>query len=246
MGFTELWGNIFKGGSKLTNRILIVEDEKQLARLMELELEHEGYEPVVEYNGKDGLARLKEQDGNNIDLVLLDIMLPEMDGMEVCKEIRSFSEIPVIMVTARDAVPDKVKALDIGADDYITKPFAIEELLARIRALFRRQRDNKEDSEIMKVADLTIDTNKYKVVRQNKEIELTKKEYDLLVYLAENTGIVLSREDILKNIWGYDYLGETNIVDVYIRYLRSKVDDPFNKKLIKTVRGVGYVMRDDE
>ncbi|MFW5991712.1 MAG: winged helix-turn-helix domain-containing protein, partial [Halanaerobiaceae bacterium] len=149
-------------------------------------------------------------------------------------------------VTARDAVPDKVKALDIGADDYITKPFAIEELLARIRAIFRRQQHDEDEPALLTVNGLTIDTDKYRVIRNDKEIDLTKKEYDLLVYLAENKGIVVSREDILKNIWGYDYIGETNIVDVYIRYLRSKIDDPFDEKLIKTVRGVGYVMREDK
>ncbi|MFP4662242.1 MAG: response regulator transcription factor [Halanaerobiales bacterium] len=224
-------------------QILIVEDEVQLARLMELELEHEGYQAVVEYNGRDALQRVKEKD---FDLILLDIMLPELDGIEVCERIREFSDIPVVMVTAKDAVPDKVEALDIGADDYITKPFAIEELLARIRALLRRnQNSSRDDSDVLDVADLTIDKNKYKVIRDGKEIELTKKEYDLLVYMAENEGIVLSREDILRNIWGYDYLGETNVVDVYIRYLRSKVDDPFDEKLIKTVRGVGYVLRSE-
>ncbi|MFW5972331.1 MAG: winged helix-turn-helix domain-containing protein [Bacillota bacterium] len=215
----------------------------QLARLLELELEHEGYQAVVEHNGLDAIEDLKEND--DFQLVLLDIMLPEIDGIEVCKRIRKFSEIPVIMVTAKDAVPDKVQALDIGADDYITKPFAIEELLARIRALLRRNKEENEEKSKIEVADLVIYIDEYKVVRDDQEIELTKKEYDLLLYLAENEGIVVSREDILSNIWGYDYLGETNIVDVYIRYLRSKVDDPFDEKLIKTVRGVGYVMRDD-
>lgn len=223
--------------------ILVVEDEVQLARLMELELKHEGYQAVVEYNGKNALQRLKE---DHFEVVLLDIMLPELDGLEVCQKIREFSDIPIVMVTAKDAVPDKVEALDMGADDYITKPFAIEELLARIRALLRRKNDHDEDElEVLKVSDLFIYKDEYRVERNNKEIELTKKEYDLLVYLVENKGIVLSREDILSSIWGYDYLGETNVVDVYIRYLRSKIDDPFDEKLIKTVRGVGYVLRSD-
>lgn len=228
----------------MSSRILIVEDEVQLARLMELELDHEGYAVKVSHNGREALELLKEEE---FDLVLLDIMLPEMDGIEVCGRLRKFSDIPVIMVTAKDAVPEKVEALDTGADDYITKPFAIEELLARIRALLRRkEREKREDNNVLLIADLEIDTDKYKVKRADQEVELTKKEFDLLVYLAENKGIVLTREDILSNIWGYDYLGETNIVDVYIRYLRSKIDDPFAKKLIKTVRGVGYVMRDDQ
>jgi DNA-binding response OmpR family regulator len=228
----------------LSSRILIVEDEVQLARLMELELDHEGYAVKVSHNGREALELLKEEE---FDLVLLDIMLPEMDGIEVCGRLRKFSDIPVIMVTAKDAVPEKVEALDTGADDYITKPFAIEELLARIRALLRRkEREKREDNNVLLIADLEIDTDKYKVKRADQEVELTKKEFDLLVYLVENQGIVLSREDILSNIWGYDYLGETNIVDVYIRYLRSKIDDPFEQKLIKTVRGVGYVIRDDQ
>jgi len=228
----------------LEERILIVEDELQLARLMELELDHEGYAVKVSHNGREALGLLQEEE---FDLVLLDIMLPEMDGVEVCRRLREFSDIPVIMVTARDAVPEKVEALDTGADDYITKPFAIEELLARIRALLRRKNnDLKEDSNMLAIADLVIDKYKYKVKRAEEEVELTKKEFDLLVYLVENQGIVLTREDILSNIWGYDYMGETNIVDVYIRYLRSKIDDPFEQKLIKTVRGVGYVIRDDQ
>lgn len=228
----------------MEERILIVEDELQLARLMELELDHEGYAVKVSHNGREALGLLQEEE---FDLVLLDIMLPEMDGVEVCRRLREFSDIPVIMVTARDAVPEKVEALDTGADDYITKPFAIEELLARIRALLRRKNnDLKEDSNMLAIADLVIDKYKYKVKRAEEEVELTKKEFDLLVYLVENQGIVLTREDILSNIWGYDYMGETNIVDVYIRYLRSKIDDPFEQKLIKTVRGVGYVIRDDQ
>ncbi|MFW6035894.1 MAG: response regulator transcription factor [Halothermotrichaceae bacterium] len=227
-------------------KILIVEDEKQISRLMDLELSHEGYQVAVENSGKDGLQRLKK---DNFDLLLLDIMLPELDGIEVCQQARKFTDIPIIMVTAKDAVSDKVEALDIGADDYITKPFAIEELLARIRALLRRENNKAEENtkkDILKVDNLLVDLNKYKVTRDNKVIDLTKKEYDLLVYLLKNKGIVLKREDILSNIWGYDYYGETNIVDVYIRYLRSKIDDPFENKLVNTVRGVGYVLKDDE
>lgn len=227
----------------MVSRILIIEDEKQLARLMELELTHEGYQVAVEYNGVDGLDRLKEEE---FQLVLLDVMLPELDGIEVCRRIRRFSEIPIIMVTAKDGISDKVKGLDIGADDYITKPFAIEELLARIRALLRRQQNGYQEDNLLQAGDLTVDTSRYQVKRAGEVIELTKKEYDLLVYLLKNKGIVLSREEILNEIWGYDYLGETNIVDVYIRYLRSKIDEPFSKKLIQTVRGVGYVLRDDQ
>jgi DNA-binding response OmpR family regulator len=225
----------------MSAKILIIEDEKQLARLIELELYHEGYEVEVAYSGIEGLEKLKESD---FQLVLLDLMLPGIDGYELCSKVREFSDIPIIMVTARDAVSDKVKGLDTGADDYITKPFSTEELMARIRAQLRR--NSRDRQEVLKIADLEVDTIKYRVKRAGELVELTKKEYDLLVYLLENEGIVLSREDILNAIWGYDYYGETNIVDVYIRYLRSKIDDPYEKKLIHTVRGVGYVLRDEE
>ncbi len=225
----------------MDGRILLIEDEEKIARFMELELIHEGYQVVVTSKGVEGINRLKDEE---FQLVLLDIMLPGIDGIEVCSHIREFSDIPIIMVTARDAISDKVKGLDIGADDYITKPFAIEELLARIRALLRRS-DENEDDNILRIDDLAVDTVKYQVNRGGKNIELTKKEYDLLTYLLKNKEIVISREKLLNKVWGYDYSGETNIVDVYIRHLRSKIDDSFEKKLIHTVRGVGYVMRDD-
>lgn len=227
------------------SKILIVEDEKKIARIMELEITHEGYEAEVVYNGKDGIEELKD---NNYDLLILDIMLPGLDGIEVCNKIRKFSDIPIIMVTAKDSTKDKVKGLDTGADDYITKPFEAEELMARIRAQLRRKKNNKDsDGEnILKIDNLVMNTDKYTVTRDGDNIELTKKEYDLLKYFLKNKGIVLSRDKLLEAVWGYDYLGQTNIVDVYIRYLRSKIDDPYDKKLIKTVRGVGYVIRDEE
>ena len=223
-------------------KILIIEDEKKIARFMQLEREYEDYQVAVEYTGPAGLKRVAEED---FDLVLLDIMLPEMDGREVCREIRKISDLPVIMVTARDAVFDKVEGLDIGADDYITKPFAIEELLARIRVHLRRRDKQEREDNILQAQNLIVDLNKYQVKRKGELIELTKKEFDLLAYLLRNKGIVLPREEILNKIWGYDYIGETNVVDVYIRYLRSKIDEPFAQKLIHTVRGVGYVLRDD-
>ena len=223
------------------SKILIVEDEKKIARIMELEITHAGYEVEVVYNGKEGIEKVKE---NNFDLLILDIMLPGLDGIEVCNKIRNFSDIPIIMVTAKDSTQDKVNGLDTGADDYITKPFEAEELMARIRAQLRRKKDNEEN--ILKIANLKIDKEKYTVTRAGDNIELTKKEYDLLKYFMENKGIVLSRDQLLEAVWGYDYVGQTNIVDVYIRYLRSKIDDPYEKKLIQTVRGVGYVIRDKE
>jgi len=187
----------------MSARILIIEDEKQLARLIELELTHEGYQAEVAYDGLEGIEKFKQGD---FQLVLLDIMLPEIDGIKVCQQIRAFSSIPVIMVTARDSIPDKVKGLDIGADDYLTKPFATEELLARIRALLRRQKGNNQEGSLLQVADLVVDIARYEVKRNGDLIDLTKKEYDLLVYMIKNKGIVLSREEILNKIWGYDYL----------------------------------------
>lgn len=231
----------------MAEKILVVEDEKNISRFIELELVHEGYEIKICEDGKQGLEALTEEE---FDLVLLDIMLPGINGIEVCRRIRDFSSIPIIMVTAKDGISDKVEGLDIGADDYITKPFAIEELLARIRALLRRREENLDeeqgDKEILKLDDLEMDTGKHQVKRQGEKIDLTKKEYDLLAYMLENKKIVISREQLLSNVWGYDYTGETNVIDVYIRYLRSKIDDPYDKKLIHTVRGVGYVLREEE
>lgn len=227
----------------MPEKILIVEDDSQIARFVELELEHEGYEVKKVDNGYDGINMLKN---NEFDLMLLDIMLPGIDGVEVCREVREFSDLPIIMLTAKSELEDKVKGLDTGADDYLTKPFEIEELLARIRALLRRKKGDVESANILETDSVVVNLDAHTVSRNNEKIELTKKEYDLLVYLIENEGIVVSREKLLNNVWGYDYTGETNIVDVYIRYLRSKIDDPFDKKLIHTVRGVGYVLRSDD
>lgn len=226
----------------MSERILIIEDDSQIARFIELELKHEGYEVDKIDNGYDGLNKIKE---NEYDLLLLDLMLPGLDGIEICNKIRDFSDLPIIMLTAKSEIEDKVRGLDTGADDYLTKPFEIEELLARIRALLRRKQGEVESANILEIDDLEVNLDAHTVKRGSKKIELTKKEYDLLVYLIENEGIVVSRDKLLNNVWGYDYTGETNIVDVYIRYLRSKIDDPFDKKLIQTVRGVGYVLRPD-
>jgi len=231
------------GGEDMPEKIIIIEDDAQIARFVELELEHEGYKVFKVDNGYDGINILKEED---FDLMLLDIMLPGINGIEVCNKIRNFSDIPIIMLTAKSEIEDKVEGLDTGADDYLTKPFEIEELLARIRALLRRKQGDVESANLLKTDNVEINLDAHTVYRDNKKIELTKKEYDLLVYLIENEGIVVSRDKLLNNVWGYDYTGETNIVDVYIRYLRSKIDDPFEKKLIHTVRGVGYVLRSDE
>jgi Response regulators consisting of a CheY-like receiver domain and a winged-helix DNA-binding domain len=226
----------------LPTRILIIEDEKQIARFLELELQHEGYSVEIEYEGRSGLEGVEK---NGPDLVLLDIMLPGINGMEVCRRIRQFSNVPIIMLTARDETMDKVMGLDLGADDYITKPFVIEELLARIRVALRKKGLPANSQTILTVGDLTMDLSKHHVKRGNEVIDLTKKEYDLLEYLLRNKGIVLTRDKILENVWGYDFLGDTKVVDVYIRYVRSKVDDTHDIKLIQTVRGVGYMILEE-
>lgn len=226
-------------------KILIIEDEEKIARFIELELKYEGYEVEKALNGRDGLELATTQP---FDLILLDIMLPELNGIEVLRRIRKDSDVPILLLTARDAVVDKVAGLDGGADDYITKPFAIEELLARIRVGLRKKtNDNalKASTEV-KVGRLALDPVKREVRVDQCLIELTKKEFDLLYYLMENKNIVISRETILEHIWGYDFSGETNAVDVYIRYLRSKIEEPFNLKIIHTVRGVGYVIKDEK
>jgi len=224
-------------------RILLVEDEEKLARFVELELTHEGYQVEKAFDGRTGLE-LAEKGG--FDLLLLDIMLPGLNGLEVLRRLRrEGSGVPVIMLTARDAVMDKVTGLDMGADDYVTKPFSIEELLARIRAALRKQTVQKKEDSLLSCADLTVDVSRHRVTRGGKEIELTGREFSLLQFFMENKTIVLSRDQLLEKVWGYDYLGETNVVDVYVRYLRGKIDEGFEPKLLQTVRGVGYVLRDD-
>ncbi|MBP3897985.1 MAG: response regulator transcription factor [Mogibacterium sp.] len=232
----------------MKDRILIIEDEEKIARFIELELLHEGYEAVKCGDGRTGLE-MAESGG--FSLVLLDIMLPELNGMEVLRRLRRTSDVPVIMLTARDAVMDKVAGLDQGADDYITKPFAIEELLARIRLALRRSshqaHENTQDTpdDLLRCGDLTLSPSRHEVKYAGKEIELTSREFDLLNTLLVNKNIVLSRDTLLGTVWGYDYMGETNVVDVYVRYLRSKIDEVFGISLIQTVRGVGYVIRDE-
>ncbi len=223
-------------------KILLVEDEEKLARFVELELTHEGYQVDKAFDGRKGLEMAE---GGGYDLMLLDIMLPELNGLEVLRRLRRSSQLPVIMLTARDAVMDKVTGLDMGADDYITKPFSIEELLARIRAALRKQSAQKKEDGVLSCADLNVDVSRHRVTRGGKDIELTGREFALLQYFMENKTLVLTRDQLLEKVWGYEYLGETNVVDVYVRYLRGKIDDGFEQKLLHTVRGVGYVLRDD-
>ena len=210
-------------------RLLLVEDEEKLARFLELELLHEGYQVDKAFDGREGLEKAE---AGNYDLLLLDIMLPGLSGLEVLRRIRKTSDLPVIMLTARDAVMDKVTGLDMGADDYITKPFSIEELLARIRVALRRRQGTKTQGALLVCADLELDVSRHLVNRGGRKIELTGREFSLLQYFLENKTIVLTREQLLEKVWGYAYMGETNVVDVYVRYLRGKIDDPFEKKLL--------------
>ncbi|HHX02417.1 MAG TPA: response regulator transcription factor [Firmicutes bacterium] len=223
-------------------KILVVEDEEKFARFIEMELTHEGYEVTKAFDGRTGLDLAES---GQFDLILLDIMLPGLNGMEVLRRLRRSSSVPVIMLTARDSVIDKVSGLDSGADDYITKPFAIEELLARIRTALRKT-NSVGEVRILTAGDLRLDVGRRQVIYGDTPVELTKREFDLLQYLLENKGLVISRETLLDRVWGYDYAGETNVVDVYIRFLRSKIDERFGTKLIATVRGVGYVIRDEQ
>ena len=234
----------------MAERILLVEDEEMIARMVELELIHEGYQVTKAFDGVAGLA-LAESGG--FDLILLDIMLPGLNGMEVLRRLRRSSDVPVILLTARDAVVDKVSGLDTGADDYITKPFVIEELLARIRAGLRKgaSADNRKDEKarglVLTAAagSLVLDVDRHEVKVGGETVELTLREFSLLQYLLENKGRVLSRDALLEKVWGYDYVGETNAVDVYVRFLRSKIDERFAIKLIHTVRGIGYQIREE-
>jgi DNA-binding response OmpR family regulator len=220
-----------------TYKILIVEDDAQILRVLELELKHEGYEVDTARDGLAGLERaLKEP-----DLVVLDLMLPKLDGMEVCARIRAKSNVPIIMLTAKDRIPDRVAGLDHGADDYLTKPFSIEELLARIRA---RLRDRDPQANVLAAKDLTMDRDRHEVQRNGTSIQLTAKEYALLEYLLLHRNKVHTRDELFNGVWGSDFLGDSNLIDVYIRYLRGKIDDGYDDKLIQTVRGVGYALKD--
>lgn len=224
-------------------KIFIVEDEKPIARLLQLTLEREGFRTASEPNGRRAYERILQE---KYDLVLLDVMLPDMDGMEICKRVREVSDVPIIMLTARDEIRDKVEGLDLGADDYMTKPFAPEELLARIRGALRRHTERVREAEDTRyvVKNMIIYPERYEVTVKGEHVELTHKEYELLKYLVENKRNVLSRDQILQTVWGYDYIGDTNVVDVYISYLRSKIDDRFGEKYIYTTRGVGYAIKD--
>ncbi|WP_144529032.1 response regulator transcription factor [Peribacillus simplex] len=232
----------------MKQRILVVEDEVQIATILKIELEYEGYEVLVAHTGKAGLeAALKEK----LDLILLDVMLPEMNGIEVLRRIRNENTLlPIILLTARNITMDKVTGLDQGANDYITKPFEIEELLARIRSCIRQNsiaaKASKEEESILSIKDLFINLDTREVNRGDFSIALTPKEFDLLVYLLSNKNKIVTRENILINVWGYEYEGETNVIDVYIRHLRKKTEEGFSDPtIIQTVRGIGYTVREN-
>ena len=225
----------------MAEKILIVEDEIKLARMLEMELTYEGYEVEKALDGQTGLEKALSAAP---DLILLDIMLPGIDGMEVLRRLRMQGiQTPVILLTARDSVSDKVSGLDTGASDYVTKPFAIEELLARIRVNLRKGSRAVETGKIWSVEGLELRTDSREVLVKEENVELTRREFDLLRCLLENRGKVLSRSVLLNLVWGYEYAGETNTVDVYVRFLRSKIDPKLGRKLIETVRGVGYTIR---
>jgi DNA-binding response OmpR family regulator len=218
----------------------LVEDEAKLAQFVELELTHEGYQVTTAGDGITALTIAREQ---HPDLIILDWMLPGFSGLEICRRLRSTGDkVPVILLTAKDEIRDRVEGLDAGADDYMVKPFSIEELLARVRAHLRRTQE--EDPELLQFADLTLNQRTREVIRGDREIELTAKEFDLLVYLMMHPRQVLTRDRILEQVWGYDFMGDSNIIEVYVRYLRLKLEESQEKRLIQTVRGVGYVLRE--
>lgn len=220
-------------------RILIAEDDRKISRIIELLLLHEGYETVSVYDGKEALAKIKY---DKFDLVLLDVMMPIMNGIEVCRRVREFSNIPIIIVSAKGEISDKVIGLDLGANDYLTKPFANEELLARIRAAIRSDK-TKIQEEKLYCQDIEIDMKNFEVRVKGEKVELAKKEFELLEYLVRNSGIVLERDKILGDLWGFEFIGNDNILNVYIKYLRDKIERPFDIKVIHTVRGFGFTIK---
>lgn len=233
------------GGAILTHTILVIEDEAHILELLRYNLEAQGYNVILTDNGKEGLEKCREL---SPDLVLLDLMLPDIDGIDVCKKIKSdehLKNIPIIMLTAKSEEVDKILGLELGADDYITKPFSIRELLARIKVVLRRSKNDNEENEIIKFGDITIDTEKHIVYKGNEILDLTLKEFELLKLLSKNRGKVLTRDYLLDKVWGYEYAGETRTVDVHIRHLRKKIEDDDKLPMyIETVRGIGYKLKD--
>ncbi|MCP1452387.1 response regulator transcription factor [Priestia megaterium] len=224
-------------------KVLIIEDEEGLVEFLELELKYEGYSVDIAYDGRTGLDKATKHD---YDIILLDLMMPGLNGIEVCRRLRTTKDTPVIMLTAKDSVMDRVMGLDNGADDYLSKPFAIEELFARMRVIFRRQENNKivDQKLLLTFKDIELDLESRTVIKEKKLIELTNKEFELLAIFMRNINKVLTRDILLEQVWGYDSVVETNVVDVYVRYLRNKLNVEDKELYIQTIRGVGYVMRD--
>lgn len=223
-------------------KILLIEDEEKIARFTELELMHEGYQVEKAFNGRTGLERAQS---GRFDVILLDIMLPELSGLEVLRRLRKDSDVPVIMLTARDAVMDKVSGLDAGADDYITKPFAIEELLARIRVILKKRAREIKETHKIQAKGVIMDLDRHEVSYKGEIIDLNNREYQLVRTLMENKSFVMNREQLMNEVCGYNYVGESNVIDVYVRYIRTKIDDHFKIKFITTVRGVGYAIKEE-
>lgn len=227
-------------------KVLIVEDEAEIVSFLKPELAYEGYEVDCAYDGREGFEKIQS---GSYDIVLLDVMLPGLSGIEICRRVRKFSNIPIIMLTARDQISDKVTGLDTGANDYLTKPFFIEELLARMRCVLRRDNfivEKKDKKHLLSFRDISLDQGLCEIKKGNVQIELTKKEYQLLEFLIKNKNNVLTREQILNSVWGYEYVGDTNVVDVYISYLRNKLEDSASEKYVTTVRGIGYIMKENQ
>jgi two-component system response regulator MprA len=225
----------------MAEQILVIEDEQRIAQFIERGLIFEGYRVEVAHDGRTGLQMARD---NPPDLVVLDWMLPGLDGLEVCKRLRQASNVPILMLTARDEVNDRVQGLDAGADDYLVKPFSFDELLARLRALFRRSTVSSKP-EILRFADMVLDTGTHRAMRGNRPIDLTAKEYELLELFMRHPRQVLTRETIFDRVWNYDFGGESNIIEVYVRYLRQKTEQEGEPRLLHTVRGVGYVLREE-
>lgn len=240
LAFQSLWYIRKNAGGFMTARILVIEDDEAILKFLRRGLAYEGYQVDTAADGQSGLALALD---NQYDLVVLDLMLPGLDGLEVCRRLRAGGPVPILILTAKDAVTDRIQGLDMGADDYMTKPFNLDEMLARIRALLRRAQPSRP--QVLRFADLSLDTGTRQASRGDRVISLTAKEYELLELFLRHPRQVLTRDMIFDRVWGYDFGGESNIIEVYIRYLRQKLEAQEEPRLIHTVRGMGYVLREE-
>ena len=240
LAFQSLWYIRKNAGGFMTARILVIEDDEAILKFLRRGLAYEGYQVDTAADGQSGLALALD---NQYDLVVLDLMLPGLDGLEVCRRLRAGGPVPILILTAKDAVTDRIQGLDMGADDYMTKPFNLDEMLARIRALLRRAQPSRP--QVLRFADLSLDTGTRQASRGDRVISLTAKEYELLELFLRHPRQVLTRDMIFDRVWGYDFGGESNIIEVYIRYLRQKLEASEEPRLIHTVRGMGYVLREE-